>query len=219
MLSIDHNNRISMITIDRPPVNALDVPLMEELIEAIARTVEHSDHVLILSGLSGRFCAGLDTKKLGLATTGERAEIMPLLSKLLAAVANCPIPVAAAITGHCLGGGAVLAALCDHRVMASGDYKIGVPEVTLGIRLPNKVRRLLARLVGEHLAQRLCMEGYLLDPEQAYRAGLVDAVVEPAGVTGAAIDWCEHILSLPQDAMLAARAGVREEIRLLYEVE
>lgn len=190
---------------------------MEKLIEAFSQAVSRNDRVLVLSGMAGRFCAGLDTKKLSAATSAERIKIMTLLRRLLNAAADCPVPVAAAITGHCLGGGAVLAALCDYRVMGRGEYKIGVPEVTLGIQLSKQVQRTLARLVGAHLAQRLCMEGILLDPEQAYRAHLVDDLVEPDRVTDAAIDWCEQVMSLPQETMLAVRSDAREEIRSLYE--
>ncbi len=190
---------------------------MEKLIEAFSQAVSRNDRVLVLSGMAGRFCAGLDTKKLSAATSAERIKIMTLLRRLLNAAADCPVPVAAAITGHCLGGGAVLAALCDYRVMGRGEYKIGVPEVTLGIQLSKQVQRTLARLVGAHLAQRLCMEGILLDPEQAHRAHLVDDLVEPDRVTDAAIDWCEQVMSLPQETMLAVRSDAREEIRSLYE--
>ena len=219
MLTIDLKERIHLITIDRPPVNALDTALLEQLTEAISRAASRSDHALVLSGVPGCFCAGLDTKKLAAASSAEWAGIMDLLRKLLQTVAECPIPVAAAITGHCLGGGAVLAALCDYRVMGKGDYKIGLPEVKLGIELPEKVQRILARLVGSQLAQRLCREGILLDPEQAYRANLVDDLVEAGSVTGTAIDWCERILSLPQATVPAKHAQAREEMRFLYEAE
>ena len=219
MLTVDHKDLICQITIDRPPVNALNITLLKELIEAISGSISRNDHAIVLSGVPGHFCAGLDTKFLASATTAQRAEIMSLLNRLLAVAATCPIPVAAAVTGHCLGGGAVLAALCDYRVMARGDYKIGVPEVTLGLRLSKKVHSILARLVGAHLAQRMCMEGCLLDPAHAYRTNLVDSLAEPDSVSDAAIDWCGHILSLPQEVMLAVRREVREEIRALYEVD
>lgn len=219
MLSIEHKNLTGMITIDRPPVNALDLSLLEKLVEALSRAATQRVHALILSGVPGRFCAGLDTKKMAAATTAERTEIMSLLRKLLATVAHCPIPIAAAITGHCLGGGAILAVLCDYRVMRKGDDKIGVPEVTLGIQMSSKEQRLLARLVGAQLAQRLCMEGILFNPEQAHRANLVDTLVEPDNVTGAAMAWCERVLSLPQETMLAIRSQAREDIRSLYAVE
>ena len=216
MLSIEHKNLVCLITIDRPPVNALNVPLLEQLIEAISLSGSHADHAIILSGVPGRFSAGLDTKELAAATAEERTKIMSLLGRLLAVTANCPVPIASAITGHCLGGAAVLAALCDYRVMGRGDYKIGLPEVTLGVQLTKTVHSILARLVGAHLAQRLCMEGILLDPGQAYGANLVDDVVEPDAVTGAASDWCEQILSLPQETMLTIRREVRADIRALY---
>ena len=123
MLTVDHKDLICQITIDRPPVNALNITLLKELIEAISGSISRNDHAIVLSGVPGHFCAGLDTKFLASATTAQRAEIMSLLNRLLAVAATCPIPVAAAVTGHCLGGGAVLAALCDYRVMARGDYK------------------------------------------------------------------------------------------------
>lgn len=217
VLTIEYKNLIYRITIDRPPVNALDSTLLDEITEAISRSVSSSDKALVLCGVPGHFSAGLDTKILAVANAAERAQTRTRLSKLLAVVANCPIPIAAAITGHCLGGGAVLAALCDYRVMGRGEYKIGVPEVTLGIQLSKHVQRTLARLVGAHLARRLCMEGILLDPEQAHRANLVDDLVEPDRVTDAATGWCEQVLSLPQETMLAVRSDAREEIRSLYE--
>lgn len=219
MLFIEHKNRTCLIKIDRPPVNALNVPLLEGLIEAISQVASRADHAIILSGVSGRFCAGLDTKELAAAAGEERTIIMSLLSRMLNTVAGCPIPVVAAITGHCLGGGAVLAALCDYRVMGRGDYKIGLPEVTLGLELPEKVHRILARLVGARLAQRLCEEGLLLDPEQAYRANLVDDLVESHCVVSTVLDWSNRILSLPQETMLAVQREAREEIKALYEVE
>lgn len=181
--------------------------------------MSRSEHALVLTGVSGRFSAGLDIKKLESATSAGHAQIMAQLGRLLATVAGSPIPVAAAITGHCLGGGAVLAALCDYRVMGRGNYKIGLPEVTLGLDLPEKVHRISARLVGSHLAQRLCKEGILLDPGQAQQANLVDDLVESHSVTSTAIDWCERILSLPQEALHAKYAQARAEIRLLYEVD
>ncbi|MCY4360626.1 MAG: enoyl-CoA hydratase/isomerase family protein [Gammaproteobacteria bacterium] len=217
MLSVEHNNRVCLIRLERPPVNALDSALLETLAGEIARAGAVDGQAIILCGTPGRFCAGLDTGELGAATPKERTEIFARLRALLAAAAACPAPMAAAVTGHCLGIGAALAALCDYRVMEQGAYKIGMPEVNRGLPLSNRVYRVLARLTGAQCAQRLCVEGRLLDPEQARRAGLVDDLAAPGGAVDAAMTWCEHILSLPQEAMRATRAACREELRSLND--
>ena len=219
MLTIDNKNCICLITIDRPRVNALDISLLEELIENLAQASKHNDHAVIILGMPGRFCTGLDTKELSSADDKEKNKIMSLLSDLLNAVASYPIPIAAAISGHCLGAGAVLAALCDYRVMEAGDYKLGVPEVKIGLQLPVKVNKILARLVGSHLAQRLCVEGHLLTPEQAERYGFVDDLVAANKSTDTAHQWCKQILSLPQETMLVMRAKTRKDILSLYEID
>ena len=217
MLSVEQNNRVCLIRLERPPVNALDSALLEALTREITRAGAVDEQAVILCGTPGRFCAGLDTGELGATAPEERTGILARLGALFAVVADCPAPVAAALTGHCLGGGMVLAALCDYRVMEQGDYKIGLPEVSLGLPLSNRVQRVLARLTGAHYAQRLCVEGRLLDPEQAHRAGLVDELAEPDGAIDAAVKWCEHILSLPQEAMRTTRAACREDLRSLND--
>ena len=217
MLSVEQNDRVRLLRLERPPVNALDSALLEALTRELAQAGADEDQAVILCGTPGRFCAGLDTGELGAATPEERTGILARLGALLAVVADCPAPVAAAITGHCLGGGLALAALCDYRVMEQGDYKIGLPEVSLGLPLSNRVQRVLARLTGAHYAQRLCVEGRLLGPEQAQRTGLVDELAPPDGAVDSALKWCEHILSLPQEAMRATRAACREELRSLND--
>ncbi len=192
---------------------------MEELLENLDQASNHSDHALIISGMPGRFCAGLDTKALSIADDKNKNKIFSLLSNLLNTVASYPAPIAVAISGHCLGGGAVLAALCDYRVMEDGDYKLGVPEVKIGLQLPGKVNKILARLVGSHLAQRLCVEGHLLTPQQAERCGFVDDLVAENKSNDTAYEWCKQILSLPRETMLTMRADFRKEILSLYEID
>ncbi len=215
MLSVEQNNRVCLIRLERPPANALDSALLETLTEEIVQAGAVDGQVIILCGTPGFFCAGLDTGELGAAKPEKMTEILARLRALLAAAAACPAPMAAAITGHCLGIGAALAALCDYRVMEQGAYKIGLPEVSHGLPLSNQVYRVLARLTGAQWAQRLCVEGCLLDPKHAHRVGLVDDLAASGGALDAATKWCEHILSLPQEAMRATRAACREELRLL----
>lgn len=212
-LSVEHDASLCRIALARPPVNALDRPLLDELTRAIRQAGAQTGRAIVLTGGPGHFCAGLDTKILE-AAPEERERLLAALRELLDATAASPVPIAAALTGHCLGAGALLAALCDYRVMETGDYKIGLPEVKIGLPLPGRVQRVIARLVGEHRAQRLCVEGWLLDPEQARRFGLVDDLVAPKEAASAAAAWCEQILSLPQGAVAAMRAEFRRPLQV-----
>lgn len=213
-LSVEHDANLCRIALARPPVNALDRPLLDKLARAIRQAGAQTGQAIILTGAPGHFCAGLDAKILEAAPDEEREQLWAALRRLLDTAAASPAPIAAALTGHCLGAGAVLAALCDYRVMETGDYKIGLPEVRLGLPLPGRVQRVMARLVGEHRAQRLCVEGWLLDPEQARQFGLVDDLVAPKEAASAAAAWCEQILSLPQAAVAAMRAEFRRPLQV-----
>ena len=218
MLSIDREKQICRITIDRPPVNALDHGLLEQLTDDFTRAGKLSDHVIMISGRPGRFCAGLDTKIIKAPGAEGLKDLLALLSNLLEVVARCPVPTMAAVSGHCLGGGTVLAALCDYRLMAEGNFKIGLPEINIGLQLPRKVHTIIARLTGPQLAQRLCVEGLLLTPEQARQAGLLDELTAADDLAAKAVEWCLHVLSLPREPMLAMRADYRQELHSLCEV-
>lgn len=218
MACSSNNPDIYRIEINRPPVNALDSDLLKKLTLDIRKAPDENAKVIILSGVPGSFSAGMDKKHMqSISEQARKILLNESLSDLMRTVAHCPVPIVSAITGHCLGAGAALAALCDYRIMAEGDYKMGLPEVNIGLVLPVRIRDIFARIVGDHIAQRMCVEGYLMDPQQALQAGLVDEVVELNEVKNAAIRWSEHMLSLPRDAMLSMRASCREKIRNLYE--
>jgi enoyl-CoA hydratase/carnithine racemase len=122
------------------------------------------------------------------------------------------VPVAAAIGGHSPAGGAVLAINCDYRVMAQGDFKIGLNEVRVGIPLPPVLLRILRRVVGERQSERLAVGGLMVDAQEALRIGLVDEIVPIEQVTQAALLWCRSMLELPAHAMSATRARARSSL-------
>src|SRR5262249_751363 len=128
-------------------------------------------------------------------------ELWREFNALLRALAASPIPIAAAITGHAPAGGTVLGLLCDARIMAEGDFQIGLKEVQVGLVVPPVILAALRRLVGPHQAERLAVTGMLMSPQQALIVGLVDALAPADQVIEAAIRWCEALLVLPSEAM------------------
>jgi enoyl-CoA hydratase/carnithine racemase len=215
LLVIDHG-AIRELRLNRPPVNALSGELIMELRKSVEKAPWDGKRALILSGLPGRFSAGLDLPLLvGLDHAQIRAVWRDLYG-LIEALARSPIPTAVAITGHAPAGGTVLAVFCDWRVMADGDFKIGLNEVAVGIPLPGVILAALRRLVGARQAERLSVSGALFSPQKALEFGLIDEVTAPDQVIERALGWCEALLALPAEAMTATRRAARADLTAYF---
>jgi enoyl-CoA hydratase/carnithine racemase len=212
LTTIDHG-KVRELRMERPPVNALNRELMDGLRRAIEAAADECG-AIVISGRPGLFSAGLDVPEL-LALDREGISAMwKSLFTLLETTACSPIPVAAAITGHCPAGGAVLSLFCDYRVMTEGEFRIGLNETQVGLVVPEPILNALVRLTGPHKAERLIVGGRLLSPTEALDWGMVDALADNAETTvAAAVAWCEELLKLPREAMLRNRVLTRADFR------
>ena len=216
--TIDHGV-IRELRLDRPPVNALSPELIAALKKAIQAAPGNGARALILSGAPGRFSAGLDVPLLLGLDRPAMASLWREFYALLGAIAGSPIPIVAAITGHAPAGGTVLALYCDLRIMASGDYKIGLNEVPVGIPIPPVILAGARRLLGPRLAERLAVSGELLSPQDALGFGMIDEVVALEKVVDRAVDRCQRLLALPAEAMAGTRRLARADLVAIFEVD
>lgn len=217
VLDTIRHDSIFELRLNRPPANALDPGLIAALRRALAAAPGEGAEALVLSGAPGMFSAGLDLPALLPLGRDEIRATWRDFYALMKAIARSPVPIAAAIGGHSPAGGAVLALFCDYRVMADGDFKIGLNEVQVGLPLPPVIQDALARLVGPHQADRLGMAGLMVDPREALRVGLVDEVVPMAQVEEIALHWCHVLLALPRRAMLETRERGRRSLVALFD--
>lgn len=216
MLQIIDHNAVREVRLDRPPVNALNPELVSRLTTAI-RNGGRECEAMVISGREGLFSAGLDVPELLQLQRPAMADFWRQFFGLLETLARSPVPVAAAITGHSPAGGAVLSLFCDYRVMACGDFKIGLNETRVGLLVPQVIRKALVRLTGEHRAERLIVAGALLSPEDALQAGMVDALAsDPMQAVSDALDWCSGHLALPREAMLGNREQARQGLHAQF---
>lgn len=212
MIERSQHEGIHELRLARPPVNALDPVLCRLLREALAEAIAADARGIVLSGGPAAFSAGLDVPHLvGLDAAGLRAAWGGFIDTARA-LAQSPVPVAAAINGHAPAGGCVLALCCDYRVMAEGDYRIGLNETQVGLVAPEGIQRLLRRVVGAHRAERLLVAGAMVDAGQALAIGLVDELAPIADVPARAHAWMAQLLALPRGPMLATRAIARAEV-------
>lgn len=213
---IQHDHGIRELRLARPPVNALDPGLIAALKQAIQRAPDEGAEALVLSGSPGLFSAGLDIPTLLQLDRDAMRAFWQDFFGVCAALARSPIPIAAAVTGHSPAGGAVLAIYCDYRVMARGDFKIGLNEVQVGLTVPDCIQAALRRLIGTYRAERLLIAGAMLDTGAAFKAGMVDELAEVDQVVPRAIAWLQPLLQLPRHAMLATRAMARADLAALF---
>ncbi|GGS42119.1 enoyl-CoA hydratase/isomerase family protein [Streptomyces violaceus] len=155
---------------------------------------------LVLTGEGGTFCAGADISTL----RGSPEEAQGLAVRAEEALAAFPKPTLAAVRGHCVGGGAQLAAACDLRFAEEGAL-FGVTPAKLGIVYPASSTRRLVSLVGPATAKYLLFSGELIDTERALRTGLADEVL-PAGELGERVaEFTRILVSRSQLTQAAAK--------------
>jgi 3,2-trans-enoyl-CoA isomerase len=216
--TIDHGP-IRELRLDRPPANALSPELVAALRAAIEAAPGEGARALVLSGSPRMFSGGLDVPHL---IQLDRAAILAAWRDfygMMRALAASPIPVAAAITGHSPAGGAVISLFCDVRIMAEGDFRIGLNEVQVGLFLPPVIYRAMRLVVGNRQAEHLCVGGLLIPAAEALRVGLVDELAAPEKVVERAIEWCRSLLALPPKAMANTRRLARAELAGLFANE
>lgn len=216
LLTLDHGP-IREVRLNRPPVNALSYELIKGLREAIEVAPQNGMRALILSGAPGRFSGGLDVPLLLGYDEAAVDALWRELYALMKSLAGSPIPIAAAITGHAPAGGTVLPLFCDWRVMADGDFKIGLNEVQVGLPLPPVILTALRRLVGPRQAERLAVGGLLISPQEALAIGLIDELAPLEQVIDRTLQWCRSLLALPTEAMALTRQQARADLIAFFE--
>src|SRR5947208_9307910 len=179
---LEKQDSIGHIVLDRPPANSYDKAFMEELEGAIDEAAREDavKAILLRSASEKFFSAGADVSVFARSGLDEQNAFVVCANEAMAKFESTPKVVVAAINGHCLGGGLEMALCCDFRIAAEGSYRIGLPEVTLGLLPGTGGTQRLPRLIGRQRARDIILPGSAKGARDALAAGIVDAVV-PAG--------------------------------------
>lgn len=212
MLNLIEHGDLLEIRMARPPVNALNPEILTQLRTAVLEAPARGATGLVLSGGPSVFSAGLDVPYLLTLDRPALAAAWGCFFQAMAALASAPIPVVAAIGGHSPAGGAVLALCCDYRIMAQGDYRIGLNEVQVGLVVPEGVQYLMRRVIGGYRAERLLVAGTMLNSAQAHQIGLVDELADAEALVPRALEWLRALLALPRNPMLVTRQMARADL-------
>ena len=217
MLEIINHGKVRELRLARPPANAINLELMEDLIQALNEASE-TTQAIVISGSPGMFTAGLDVPELIQFNRDQMLQVWHRFLKMLETVARLPVPSAFAMTGHAPAGGIVLALFGDYRIMPRGDYITGLNEVQVGLVVSSVIHRALERAVGARTAEKILVAGEILNTEQALEIGLIDELADnPDDVVRHAVNWCEKMLALPGLAMLTTRSLARSDLHRLFD--
>ena len=175
-LKVTIRERVAIIALDRGSSNAMNSELVNEL-KTLIENIEQDSNIagVILTGKNGFFTAGLDLIELCDYNETEIRTFWLDFLNLVKTLTGFKKPMVAAISGHSPAGGCVLSLCCDYRVMAEGNYIIGLNEVPVGIIVPDSIFELYAFWIGKGKAYQNILEGKLLTVEEAKEIGLVDA--------------------------------------------
>jgi enoyl-CoA hydratase/carnithine racemase len=205
---LETGDGIGTIRLERPPMNALNTQVQEELREAAHGAAgDPSIRAVVVYGGEKVFAAGADITEFTTTTYQQMSVRAVELSSAFDAVAKIGKPVVAAVTGYALGGGCELALACDWRVVAA-DAKMGQPEIKLGLIPGAGGTQRLARLVGPARAKDLVFSGRMVDADEALRIGLADRVVPAVDVYATAVELVRPYTKGPALALRAAKLAI-----------
>ena len=174
-IEIAERDGVATVTMNRPPANAIDLSFLEELDRALVAVGERSAiRAMVLTGHGSVFCAGLDLKAVPRYDRAQQNRMLAGLNELIHRLYAMPIPVVAAVNGHAIAGGLVLALACDWRVAAETGALFGLTEIRVGVSYPVSAGAVVRAELTPQVARDLVLAGKNHDPGRALALGIVD---------------------------------------------
>lgn len=210
MLSVERAGRVAVVTLSRPPVNALDDALIARLGAALDQVAEDDEvTVLHLRSAQKAFCAGADLALMRACFTaagGPEAmlQVVKRMQRLFGRIESATLVSIAEIGGAALGAGMELALACDLRV-AAAEAKLGLPEASLGLVPGAGGTQRLTQLCGPGIARRLILGAEVIDGAEAERLGLVQWSWPRAQLADRTRELAARVAALPKAALVAAK--------------
>jgi enoyl-CoA hydratase/carnithine racemase len=194
---------VALIHLNRPPANSYDRAFLDALNAAVdeVRWTSEIRGAVLVSDLAPRFfSAGADIANFRASTQEQRVYTVLHAHEILLKIEHTPKVFVAAINGHALGGGLEIALACDFRFGAQGEYRLGLPEVSLGLLPGNGGTQRLTRLIGRARALDMMLNATQVPPARALELGLLDRVVAPERLLEESV---EYVARLARGATLA----------------
>lgn len=210
MIQIEDKDGLRIVRMQHGKVNAFDLELCDSIGEAF-EAIAASDQVssVMLTGSGPAFSAGVDLHRILDEGKPYIEAFLHALDRAFRAVYTCTRPVVAAINGHAIAGGCVLASACDERLVVEGKTRIGLPEVQVGLNFPPLAREIMCGLLTPANSARLMLGGETMLPDRAKVLGLVDEIVPADQLEMQAMSRARAAGSIAPAAFADVKRGLR----------
>jgi enoyl-CoA hydratase len=209
VLELEERGAVMIVRLAHGKVNALDTDLLDALTAAMGSLP--TGQPLVLTGAGRAFCAGVDLKRIAHGGLEYVKAFRPALSEAVKAIFDHPGPIVAAVNGHAIAGGCVLAAACDIRLMSGGT--IGLSEMRVGVPFPGVALEVVRHAVGA-AARSLILDAALLSPADAMTAGLIDRVTAPDSLLDDAVAEAQRLAVIPADVYAYTKRQLQDPARV-----
>ncbi len=210
MIDVEDRGGVAVLRMKHGKANALDAEFCLRLAEEFNALRTASPRSVVLAGQGGIFCAGVDLVRILEEGPDYTRQFLEMLQGLCEVVFAFPKPVVAAISGHAVGGGFVLACMADRRIMARGAGRIGLPEMQVGLPFPPGLMEILRFAVPPRQLARIIYSGAAFEAGPALEHGLVDEVLDPGDLLGGAVAAAGALGEIGQDTFRLTKAQIRQ---------
>jgi enoyl-CoA hydratase len=212
MIAREDRGSIAILRIEHGKANTMDLELLEEVSRELAKLKDEPVKALVVTGSGRVFSAGVDLYRL-LEGGGEYVrDFLPRLNSSLVELYRFPRPVVAALNGHAIAGGFILACCCDRRVMAKDAGKVGLTELPVGVPFPSVPLEVVRSVVPSRVLRDLVYGGRLFLADEALQAGLVDEIVDPQGLLDRAVEVAAELTRIPAAAFGLTKQWIQEPV-------
>ena len=208
MLDLEERGDVVIVRLSHGKVNALDLELLLAITD-VMRTVDQARAVVITAD-GPTFSAGVDLQRVVAGGPSYIREFLPALSDAFMAIFDHPGPAVAAVNGHAIAGGCVIAAACDVRLMSRG--KIGLAELSVGVPFPPAAMEIMRHATGPAVGH-LVLTAALLDPAQAQSIGLIHDVCEVEVLLDSAVDLASQLARVPAEVFSFTKRQLQQPAR------
>ncbi len=214
MLQLEARGPVTVLRLCHGKASALDIELLEALRAALRRlAADAAVRALVLTGSGSIFCAGVDLKRLLSGGAAYVERLLPALDGAVLDLFGLDKPVVAAINGHAIAGGCILACACDARLLAAGPARVGVPELKVGVPFPAGVVEVLRFALPSRHVSDLLLRGRLCGADEALARGLVDELVPAGELLERAVAVAQDLAAPPPAAFAATKRRLRGPAR------
>jgi len=212
-VSIERRGAVALLTLDNPPANALGSPVLAELATAIESLAGDDSRAIVLCGGAGRFfSAGLDLFEVArLVTSPDAHAFARLFDDVVTGLFALEKPVVAAVNGHAIAGGAVLAATADLRLVADAELKMGLTEIQVGVAFPTSALEVVRFSCAGRYLREILYRGQTYGPADAVARCLADEIVPAAELESRALALAGELAEARPLAFASSKRALRAE--------